>query len=305
MVDVSSLGGNSKFAAAADKALDVIMSRGAVYDGLFPMHLNLRSPEHMTAFTGVGAFSDSFYEYLLKLWLWSGKTDNAMRQAYDAAVEGIRKRLVTWSMPSGLAYLADFNGTHAATTMHHLTCFVPGMLALGAVTAVPGSVGAERAEQDMQLAAELMETCWLMFHKQPTGLSPDQVEFSTGGTDGADQDFVVAGGSEAHAYVLRPEIAESLYVMFQSTGNETYKEWAWELFRGIEKHCRVEGGYGAHSNVTDVKAGVEDSMESFFLAETLKYLYLTFGTDDGLLREFVFNTEAHPFDIPQRSTGKK
>lgn len=40
-------------------------------------------------------------------------------------------------------------------------------------------------------------------------------------------------------------------------------------------------------------------MESFFLGETLKYLYLLFSDDPKLLSldRFVFNTEAHPLPI--------
>ena len=42
-----------------------------------------------------------------------------------------------------------------------------------------------------------------------------------------------------------------------------------------------------------------DKMESFWLAETLKYFYLLFSDDPDLipLDEFVFNTEAHPLPI--------
>jgi mannosyl-oligosaccharide alpha-1,2-mannosidase len=40
-------------------------------------------------------------------------------------------------------------------------------------------------------------------------------------------------------------------------------------------------------------------MESFFLAETLKYFYLLFEDDPNVLPldQWVFNTEAHPFPI--------
>jgi len=39
----------------------------------------------------------------------------------------------------------------------------------------------------------------------------------------------------------------------------------------------------------------KDSMESYFLAETLKYLYLLFAPRETLdLNKVVFNTEAHP-----------
>lgn len=39
-------------------------------------------------------------------------------------------------------------------------------------------------------------------------------------------------------------------------------------------------------------------METFFLAETLKYLYLLFGSTEVFpLDKYVFNTEAHPFPV--------
>ena len=39
-------------------------------------------------------------------------------------------------------------------------------------------------------------------------------------------------------------------------------------------------------------------LQSFFLAETLKYLYLIFCDDDVMsLDEWVFNTEAHPLPV--------
>ena len=42
-----------------------------------------------------------------------------------------------------------------------------------------------------------------------------------------------------------------------------------------------------------------DNMESFWIAETLKYAYLLFATPDVVsLDEWVLNTEAHPFKRP-------
>jgi len=39
-------------------------------------------------------------------------------------------------------------------------------------------------------------------------------------------------------------------------------------------------------------------MQSFYLAETLKYLYLLFSPDDLLdLSQVVLNTEAHPLPV--------
>lgn len=50
--------------------------------------------------------------------------------------------------------------------------------------------------------------------------------------------------------------------------------------------------------VNSKKPKRRDALESFFLAETLKYLYLINCPDDIIpLRRYVFNTEAHPFPI--------
>lgn len=59
------------------------------------------------------------------------------------------------------------------------------------------------------------------------------------------------------------------------------------------------GGYTSIGNVqSKVDTRPRDKMESFFLGETLKYLYLIFAPADELEKyspkKFVFNTEAHP-----------
>ena len=76
-----------------------------------------------------------------------------------------------------------------------------------------------------------------------------------------------------------------------------YREWGWEMWRNIEKHCRTQYGYGHLRNVND-KNSVEDRAESFFFAETAKYLYLLFKDDKVVdLTKQVFNTEAHPLSV--------
>jgi len=129
-----------------------------------------------------------------------------------------------------------------------------------------------------------------------------------------------------------PETVESLFIAYRLTGDERYREYGWDIFQAIEKHCRIEtGGYATILNVDQVPTQKEDKMETFFLvscstmkricrltefqSETLKYLYLLFS-DDNLIpldREFVaaplhyvlaqthigyvLNTEAHPLPI--------
>lgn len=78
--------------------------------------------------------------------------------------------------------------------------------------------------------------------------------------------------------ILRPETAESLFVLWRTTGNSTYRDWGWSIFRAFEQHCRLEGGgYTSLDSVLEVPAPRRDTMESFFIAETLKYLLLLFS----------------------------
>lgn len=76
--------------------------------------------------------------------------------------------------------------------------------------------------------------------------------------------------------------------------------------QALEKYCRVENGYSGLKDVYNSNSAKDDVQQSFFIAETLKYLWLLFSDDDVLpLDQWVFNTEAHPFplipDIPKGS----
>lgn len=113
-------------------------------------------------------------------------------------------------------------------------------------------------------------------------------------------------------YILRPETIESLYYAYRATGDKQWQDMAWEAFGALNEMTRVRGGFGGlHSvmkNIGEVenKAGMRiDKMESFWLAETLKYLYLIFEEDadyqvkgNGRM-DYVLNTEAHPLRIRQ------
>lgn len=78
-----------------------------------------------------GADGDSFYEYLIKGWLQSGKTDDNLWEMYNKAVDGMEKWLVVKAPDTGLTFLnnLDFDGKgrgRADVAMEHLACFVPG-----------------------------------------------------------------------------------------------------------------------------------------------------------------------------------
>lgn len=100
-------------------------------------------------------------------------------------------------------------------------------------------------------------------------------------------------------YILRPEAIESVFIMHRVTGRQDLAESAWDMFRAIEAATRTELANSAVADVTvdeqDAMTAM-DSMESFWLGETLKYFYLVFSEPEVIsLDDYVFNTEAHPF----------
>lgn len=65
-------------------------------------------------------------------------------------------------------------------------CFLPGTLALGAHNGLPAD--------HMDLAKQLMETCYQMYVQMETGLSPEIVHFNM--HQGSTQDIDVKVGKE-------------------------------------------------------------------------------------------------------------
>jgi hypothetical protein len=111
------------------------------------------------------------------------------------------------------------------------------------------------------------------------GIEPDEIDYTT----------MQATDAE---YPLRPEIIESTYYLYHFTGRREYLDMGRANLRALMKYCRTKTGYATLSDVrTKAKA---DLMPSYFLAETLKYLYLLFAPERVDRNHSVFNTEAHP-----------
>jgi hypothetical protein len=220
--------------------------------GLYPIYVSAETGGLTTSTVAFGALGDSFFEYLVKVWVQGGRKEERYRRMYDAAMDGMTNVLLKHSRPSGLAYIADYDGANTQDKMDHLVCFVPGMLALGAYNA-KGTPGEANAVRDLINAKALAYTCWQMYERQATGIAPEFVEFPGG------QDLVAS--QRAPFYILRPEAAEALFVLHQLTGNPVYREWGWKMFQAIEKHCKTAYGYGAHPDVRDPSRQPDDRME--------------------------------------------
>ncbi|XP_047327383.1 mannosyl-oligosaccharide 1,2-alpha-mannosidase MNS1 [Impatiens glandulifera] len=259
-------------------------------DGLLPIYINPLSGTSSYSTITFGAMGDSFYEYLLKAWIQGNQTTavSHYREMWEKSMKGLLT-LVRKTTPSSFTYICEKNGDSLKDKMDELACFAPGMLALGSF-----GYGPEESKKFLTLAEELAWTCYNFYQSTPTKLAGENYFFHAG------QDMSVGTSWN----ILRPETVESLFYLWRLTGNKTYQEWGWNIFQAFEKNSRIESGY---VGLKDVNTGIKDNMmQSFFLAETLKYLYLLFSPSSVIpLDEWVFNTEAHPLKIVTRGDPLK
>uniref|UniRef100_A0AAR2KLP3 alpha-1,2-Mannosidase n=1 Tax=Pygocentrus nattereri TaxID=42514 RepID=A0AAR2KLP3_PYGNA len=288
--ELGRLTGDPKYQAAVMEVMQQVHKLEGKHDGLVPMFINTNNGQftHLGIYT-LGARADSYYEYLLKQWIQGGKKETELLEDYLQAVEGIKKNLLKKSSPLGLTFVGELSHGHFTPKMDHLVCFLPGTLALGAHHGL--------ATEHMELAQQLMETCYQMYTQMETGLAPEIAHFSM--QTGSIQDVDVKLADRHN--LLRPETVESLFYLYRFTKDKKYQNWGWEILQSFNTYTRVEtGGYTSINNVRDPKyPSPRDKMESFFLGETLKYFYLLFSDDPNLisLDKYVFNTEAHPLPI--------
>jgi mannosidase alpha-like ER degradation enhancer 2 len=210
----------------------------------------------------VGGGIDSYYEYLLKCSVLFGDAD--CRTMWRRSVRALN-RYVADEARSGLWYgpVDMDSGRRTASEFGALHAFLPGVLALG---------------EDLSRARRLQDSCLRMWKLQ--GIEPEVLDYRAM--------KVVHPG-----YALRPEIVESAYVLYRKTKDSKYLEMGRQFFESLVAHCRTDSGYTVLKSVVTKEKG--DLMPSYFLAETLKYLYLLFAPEETLdFDRVVFNTEAHP-----------
>ncbi|ORY07453.1 glycoside hydrolase [Basidiobolus meristosporus CBS 931.73] len=301
---LSYLTGNKKYWNAVEKVMEV-MEKLEKLDGLVPIFISPETGQFWGSEIRLGSRGDSYYEYLLKQWLQNSQQDQIYRDMYDEAIFGVKKHLLAKSVPNNLTYVGEVmwdagseKGYNFSPKMDHLVCFLPGTLAMGAtlgksIQDIPELKGVSK--QDLELAEELLRTCWATYTSTVTGIAPEIVHFNM---DASEDHDIIIKPADAHN-LLRPETIESMFYLWRITKDPKYRDWGWEMFSAFEKCCKVEsGGFSSIHDVTVETPVMSDNMETFFLAETLKYFYLLFSEDDLIpLDRYVYNTEAHPFPI--------
>nr|ATB19467.1 putative MNS3 [Juniperus phoenicea] len=322
---LSKLSGNPKYGDAAMHVLEHLKILPK-FEGLVPIYISPHSGHFSGQNIRLGSRGDSYYEYLIKVWLQQrgaghgGSDVSYLREMYDGAIKGVKNRLIQKSIPKGLVFVGELPSGEDGSfypKMDHLVCFLPGTLALGATRGLTkqramgeGLMTIEDIE-NLKLAEDIMKTCYEMYSVTTTGLAPEIAHFHTqefyeDGLQGGNKsseflDDIIIRYADRHN-LLRPETVESLFVLHRITQDPKYLEWGWQIFQAFESHTKVDsGGYSSLNDVTILPPPRRDKMETFFLGETLKYLYLLFGDSNVLpLDKFVFNTEAHPLPISRK-----
>eukprot|EP00924_Labyrinthula_sp_SR-Ha-C_P008607 maker-scaffold_37-snap-gene-1.49-mRNA-1 protein AED:0.35 eAED:0.35 QI:0/0/0/0.71/1/1/7/0/568 len=281
---LSNLTGMKEFERYGVNALDVLYEKNEGLDGLFPLFVNPKTGKSVGNKYSIGALGDSFYEYLLKVHIQGSKNKDLALERYNKARNGLVKHLLYKTQPSNLRFLVDLTSSKTfSKRITHLVCFTPGMFALG-------SRFSAHKQEDLIIAKQLMYGCYQFYSRSATGLSGDVMELRSGKS--VETEIRSVNGQ----YDLRPETIESLYVLYQVTKHPIYRLWGAKILESIEEHCKTKFGYGSIRDAFKGKGIVEDSMESFFFAEVLKYLYLLFDDEPVVnLEDWVFNTEGHPF----------
>ena len=235
--------------------------------------------------TSLGALGDSFYEYLLKLWIYKNKSDDKLIDTYIEALKAIESNLLQ-KTASNLTYFAEYKSGRIEKKMDHLACFSGGMLALTSIAV--DKLDQKTRDHYLNLAKEITNTCHESYIRTKTHLGPEAFHFER------PEEEAIAIKPDEKYYILRPEVIEAYFYLWQTTKDEKYRDWAWDAAQAIEKHCRTPNGYSGIKNVYQDPSAQDDVQQSFFFAETLKYLFLIFQEDEIVpLDKYVFNSEAH------------
>ncbi|XP_012726574.2 ER degradation-enhancing alpha-mannosidase-like protein 3 [Fundulus heteroclitus] len=265
---LSRLSGESVFEEHARKALDVLWDRRQRGSDLVGTVINIHNGEWVRKDSGVGAGIDSYYEYLMKAYILLG--DDTFLQRFNVHYTAIMKYI---SQPPLLLNVHMHNPTVSVRSwMDSLLAFFPGLQVLTG---------------DLKPAIETHEMLYQVT-KQHKFL-PEA--FTT--------EFRVHWGQ----HLLRPEFAESTYYLYKATGDPYYLRVGQSIVEKLNAFARVPCGFAA---VQDVRTGThEDRMDSFFLAEMFKYLYLLFSDKSQLpidIDDYIFTTEAHLLPVSLSTT---
>lgn len=262
------------YEGVARRAVRALWNLRANNTGLLGNVIDVQSGEWIGQMSGVGAGLDSFYEYLLKSYIIFGEeTDFQMfNETYHIIKRYMRKGRPHCNRGCGEHPLyVNVNMLDGST----LTLWIDSLqAAFSGVQVLMGDI------EEAICSHALFYSIWRRFGALPERFNWQRIS--------PDLSF----------YPLRPELIESTYLLYQATKNPFYLHVGQEIIESLNNYTRVQCGYATIHNVQD--KSLEDRMESFFLSETCKYLYLLFDVDNPVNKmasHYLFTTEGHIFPI--------
>ncbi|GFP57363.1 endoplasmic reticulum mannosyl-oligosaccharide 1,2-alpha-mannosidase [Trichoderma asperellum] len=322
LAHLSQVTGDMKYYSAVAQLMDVFYQgqNQTSLPGVWPMNINMNTKDVVQggSFT-LGGCADSLYEYLPKMHQLLGGGEpkyDIMSRTFLKAAD--RHFLFRPMLPdeddiliSGNVNINSDGKPVLDPETEHLACFVGGMFGLA------GRLFSN--EDDVERGIKLTKGCVYAYRAFPTGMMPERIDFAPC-KDRAhcpwDEEYWIQERDKRNEwkehlpkgfttakdprYLLRPEAIESVFYAYRLTGRKEFQDAAWDMFTAIAKATKTEYANAAVLDVTTraEKPPLEDYMESFWLAETLKYFYLVFATPDIIsLDDYVLNTEAHPFKL--------
>ena len=271
---LSDLTNDSTYGALAQRAESYLLSPSPAsnipFPGLLGTRLFISNGSFEDASGGWGGADDSYYEYLIKMYVYDSSRYTAYRDHWIQAADSTIKHLT--SHPSSrpdLTFLSRYENKTLIDTSSHLTCFDGGNFLLG------GQALGRRDYVDFGL--RLVDGCRETYAATATGIGPEGFGWDGSSVPDDQRRFYDEHGFYItnSFYDLRPEVVESYYYAYRITGNRKYQDWAWDAFLAINRTCRVGKGFSSVTNV-NVKGGgnFANEQESFLFAEVLKYIYL-------------------------------
>ncbi|KAJ1304572.1 hypothetical protein OPQ81_005714 [Rhizoctonia solani] len=297
--------GNKTYLGLAEKSMRRIGTNDSPLPGLPAQGIDPSSGLPVGDYITWGGGSDSYFEYLIK---YGRLTNNASPEwtsrwltAVDSSIRYLAQTAVNTTVPD-LLYLGDYTGGRVRHISSHLACFHGGNWIMGGRLTGNDTI--------VQYGLRLTDACWNSYEKTVTGIGPEL--FAYIGPDGSwagkapsdsDLEFYNKNGFyvyDGYAYYdLRPEVLESNFYAWRATGDIKYFNRAVAGLESIKKYCRPGVAVDGIWDVRKEDSGFINHTESFFFAEVMKYIYLTFDEPSRFsLDKYVFNTEAHLFEAP-------
>lgn len=301
---LSDLTGSSEYGDLAQKGESYLLSpkpsTSEPFPGLLGRIINIDTGLFQDDKVSWGGGSDSFYEYLIKMYVYDSEKFEKYKDRWVTAVESTIKHLKsTSSSKPGLTFVSEYSGGKYSHTAGHLTCFHGGNIILG------GQILGRR--DFVNFGLKLVEGCHATYENTVTKIGPEGYGWDKDRVPEDQKEFYEKSGFYItnSFYDLRPEVIESFYYAYRATGNRKYQQWVWDAFVAINATTRTQSGFSAIRNVNTEGGGEKnDNQESFLFAEVMKYCYIAHMPDaewqvagPGKKNKWVFNTEAHPVRV--------